>query len=107
MDNWRSLNQILKTLSEQEVKALLDREIAGQRRRTFLKRLHQRYTILRASRERREIFGDDIVDDDDEAVIDSVDMVSDVDANKVSELPQTINIEKRTLSTLIKRLFSK
>jgi hypothetical protein len=34
----------------------LDEEIAGQRRSTFLKRLHQRYCTLRANRERAEIF---------------------------------------------------
>jgi hypothetical protein len=34
----------------------LDEEIVGQRRATFLKRLHQRYCTLRANRERAEIF---------------------------------------------------
>jgi hypothetical protein len=56
MNNWRSLNQTLNSLNEKQVKALLDDEIVGQRRTTFLKRLHQRYCILRAARERAEIF---------------------------------------------------
>jgi hypothetical protein len=56
MNNWRSLNQTLNSLNEEQVKALLDDEIVGQRRTTFLKRLHQRYCILRAARERAEIF---------------------------------------------------
>lgn len=56
MNNWRSLNQSLNLLNEEQVKALLDDEIVGQRRTTFLKRLHQRYCILRAARERAEIF---------------------------------------------------
>lgn len=56
MKNWRVLNQNLNLFSEAEVKALLDEEIAGQRRATFLKRLHQRYCTLRANRERAEIF---------------------------------------------------
>ena len=56
MNNWRSLNQLLNLLNEGQVKALLDDEIVGQRRTTFLKRLHQRYCILRAARERAEIF---------------------------------------------------
>lgn len=56
MNNWRSLNQSLNLLNEGQVKALLDDEIVGQRRTTFLKRLHQRYCILRAARERAEIF---------------------------------------------------
>jgi hypothetical protein len=46
----------LNRFDEAEVKALLDEEIAGQRRSTFLKRLHQRYCTLRANRERAEIF---------------------------------------------------
>jgi hypothetical protein len=56
MNNWRSLNQTLNLLNEEQVKAMLDDEIVGQRRTTFLKRLHQRYCILRAARERAEIF---------------------------------------------------
>lgn len=56
MNNWRSLNQTLNSLNEEQVKAMLDDEIVGQRRTTFLKRLHQRYCILRAARERAEIF---------------------------------------------------
>jgi hypothetical protein len=56
MKNWRVLNQNLNLFNEAEVKALLDEEIAGQRRSTFLKRLHQRYCTLRANRERAEIF---------------------------------------------------
>ena len=56
MNNWRSLNQSLNLLNEEQVKALLDDEIVGQRRTTFLTRLHQRYCILRAARERAEIF---------------------------------------------------
>ena len=56
MKNWRVLNQNLNLFNEAEVKALLDEEIAGQRRATFLKRLHQRYCTLRANRERAEIF---------------------------------------------------
>jgi len=56
MKNWRVLNQNLNLFNEAEVKALLDEEIVGQRRATFLKRLHQRYCTLRANRERAEIF---------------------------------------------------
>ena len=53
--NWRELNKKLNLLSESEVLALLNAERAGQRRVTFLERLHQRYTMLRCERERREI----------------------------------------------------
>lgn len=53
--NWRSLNAQLITLSEDEVLALLDNEREGEKRISMLQRLHQRYTILRAARERVEI----------------------------------------------------
>jgi len=53
--NWRSLNQKLNILTEAEVLALLEAERQGARRVTFLERLHQRYTMLRAARERVEL----------------------------------------------------
>jgi hypothetical protein len=53
--NWRSLNQKLNMLSEDEVLALLEDERQGAKRVTFLERLHQRYTMLRAARERVEL----------------------------------------------------
>ena len=53
--NWRTLNQKLNLLSEDEVLALLEAERTGARRVTFLERLHQRYTMLRAARERVEL----------------------------------------------------
>jgi len=53
--NWRKLNETLVDMSEKEVLALLDDERANRRRVTVLTRLHQRYTILRAARERKEI----------------------------------------------------
>lgn len=53
--NWRELNRKLNILTEDEVLALLDAERDGARRVTFLERLHQRYTMLRAARERVEL----------------------------------------------------
>ena len=53
--NWRDLNKKLSLLSEFEVLALLDDERQGAKRVTFLERLHQRYTMLRAARERVEL----------------------------------------------------
>jgi hypothetical protein len=53
--NWRELNQKLNLLSEQQVLQLLNDERIGARRVTVLERLHQRYTALRAARERVEI----------------------------------------------------
>jgi hypothetical protein len=56
--NWRDLNKALPTLDEDTVKRLLEDERKGEQRTSVLIRLHQRYTILRASRERAEILGD-------------------------------------------------
>ena len=53
--NWRELNKHLNMLNEDEVLALLTEERFGPRRVTFLERLHQRYTMLRAARERVEL----------------------------------------------------
>lgn len=53
--NWRSLNQRLNLLTEEQVLQLLNEERIGARRVTILQRLHQRYTMLRAARERVEI----------------------------------------------------
>jgi hypothetical protein len=53
--NWRDLNRKLNMLREDEVLALLEAERVGARRVTFLERLHQRYTMLRAARERVEL----------------------------------------------------
>jgi hypothetical protein len=52
---WRELNQKLNLLSEEQVLQLLNDEREGARRVTVLERLHQRYTMLRASRERVEL----------------------------------------------------
>lgn len=53
--NWRSLNATLNDKTEDEVLELLNHERQSERRISMLQRLHQRYTILRAARERVEI----------------------------------------------------
>ena len=53
--NWRKLNKELNLYSEEQVLQMLNEERTGARRVTFLERLHQRYTMLRASRERIEL----------------------------------------------------
>ena len=53
--SWRKLNENLASLSEAEVYTLLQEEIEGKKRATILIRLHQRYSTLRANRERNEI----------------------------------------------------
>lgn len=52
---WRELNRVLVTLTEAEVLAMLDRERTNERRVVVLERLHQRYNVLRVSRERIEL----------------------------------------------------
>lgn len=55
---WRSLNDKIHTLTEEEVLDLLNKERAGQKRLSFLERLHQRYSMLRVARERLEILNE-------------------------------------------------
>lgn len=52
---WRKLNKELALLPEDKVWELLQAELVGQKRLAILERLHQRYTALRAARERIEI----------------------------------------------------
>lgn len=52
---WRKLNAELKTLDEAKVLEMLLAEQRSAKRVSVLERLHQRYTALRASRERIEI----------------------------------------------------
>ena len=53
--DWRGLAATLNTMSEDEVKRLLDDEMARLRRPSIVKRLHQRYAMLRTSRERADL----------------------------------------------------
>ena len=54
-DTWRSLNNKLSRLSEEEVLRMLTEERVGARRISMLQRLHQRYNTLRVARERIEL----------------------------------------------------
>jgi len=53
--NWRELNERLAQLTEDEVRELLDTELKVGRRASLIVRLHQRFTTLRAHRERKEM----------------------------------------------------
>ena len=53
--SWRALNNQLSMMSEEEVLTLLQVEKHGERRASVLQRLHQRYNVLRVSRERIEL----------------------------------------------------
>jgi hypothetical protein len=53
--NWRELNARLSSLREDELANLIEEERQGERRTTLMIRMHQRFTSLRAMRERREL----------------------------------------------------
>lgn len=53
--NWRELNARLGSLREDELEQMIREEMNGERRPTLLIRMHQRFTVLRSLRERREI----------------------------------------------------
>jgi hypothetical protein len=55
---WRSLNDELSSMDEQQVLDLLTKERNAGQRVSMLERLHQRYTSLRATRERVEILSE-------------------------------------------------
>jgi len=52
---WRDIFFNLNTYTEGELQVMIESERRGKRRRSILVRLHQRYCILRANREREEI----------------------------------------------------
>jgi hypothetical protein len=49
---WRTLNNILTKITEEEVWELLQHERKTSKRISILMRLHQRYCVLRLERER-------------------------------------------------------
>jgi len=55
---WRSLAATLNSMSEDNVKQLLDAECVGPKRPIIARRLHQRYSVLRTARERAEIMAE-------------------------------------------------
>lgn len=56
--NWRTLNNILDTLTEAQVLEMLTEERSNKRRVSILIRLHQRYSSLRTARERLELLAE-------------------------------------------------
>lgn len=56
--NWSTLNDVLKTLDEDQCWKLLDEEKAGKRRAGCLLRIYGRANQLRGERERRELLGE-------------------------------------------------
>jgi hypothetical protein len=56
--DWRKLNELLCSFSEEELKRMIDNELENARRPSVVKRLHQRYCMVRAMRERKAILAD-------------------------------------------------
>lgn len=52
---WHQLCGQLNKMSEEEVEAMLNEEVLEHRRPAIARRLHQRFTMLRAARERAVI----------------------------------------------------
>lgn len=53
--DWVSLNEALREADEITCQRLIDEELAGQRRRSFVFRIHSRLNKVRAERERFEL----------------------------------------------------
>ncbi len=55
LENWDTFRLGLMALSEEDVKAVLDHELANGKRRSYVDRIHARYSMLRNLRERAEL----------------------------------------------------
>ena len=53
--SWHTINKALKTMSEQDCKAAMERELVGNRRKDVVVRVHQAFSRLRLNRERDEL----------------------------------------------------
>jgi hypothetical protein len=51
LQNWLTLNKALNDFTESELKEMLDYEFDTQKRKTFMKRIHERFCKLRTKRE--------------------------------------------------------
>lgn len=55
LQSWPALNQALREAPESVCDALLKEELAGRKRKQFIKRIHSRLNKARADRERVEL----------------------------------------------------
>ena len=53
--SWHTINKALKTMSEQDCKVAMERELVGNRRKDIVVRVHQAFSRLRLNRERDEL----------------------------------------------------
>jgi hypothetical protein len=54
---WRDMNRIINHKTEEELREMIVQEFETYKRPTILTRLHQKFTVLRAQREREELIG--------------------------------------------------
>ncbi len=54
---WRDMNRIINHKTEEELREMIVQEFETYKRPTILTRLHQKFTVLRAQREREELVG--------------------------------------------------
>lgn len=52
LNDWRSLNGMITSLTEEQIEEMIDYECNNRKRSTVVVRLHQRLTSLRSNRER-------------------------------------------------------
>ena len=55
LHNWTTLNAAIAGLNEEQLKDMLEFEAENKKRESFILRMHQKYTMLRANREREEL----------------------------------------------------
>lgn len=55
LQTWIALNDELRDADEDLCQRLLDEELAGRKRKQFIKRIHSRLNKVRADRERKEL----------------------------------------------------
>jgi len=53
--SWVVMNGSLMTLTEEQILELIDHEKAGLKRKSLITRMHERYSMLRTTRERAEL----------------------------------------------------
>ena len=59
--SWKELMAILPTLDENELVVAINTEVSGFKRKGHIERMHQRYSKLRAKRERDALVAGDIL----------------------------------------------
>lgn len=55
IESWAHLQKVIGTLTEEELRFTINYEASVYKRRTIIERLHQRYTKVRSTRERKQL----------------------------------------------------